>query len=134
MVSSVGHRRREHVTVPHGLHPFEKSLSLSLVLATSMDSARANDGIETTLHTSTAISAVRSKVEDDSLGRNETRSETCILTRSDDVMELFKHADQKSDQVHLKIQERQRSRQFFECIAETIDDMIDTVCSSLLSK
>ncbi len=33
-----------------------------------------------------------------------------------------------------KVEERQKNRQYFECIAQTVDHIVDSVCSSISSK
>jgi hypothetical protein len=57
-----------------------------------------------------------------------------FVNRCDDVIELFNYANIKSDQLMAKIEERQINRQYFECIAQTIDHVVDSVCSSITSK
>jgi hypothetical protein len=57
-----------------------------------------------------------------------------FVNRCDDVIELFNYANIKSDQLMAKIEERQINRQYFECIAQTIDYVVDSVCSSITSK
>ncbi len=57
-----------------------------------------------------------------------------FLNRCDDLIELFNYANIKSDQLMAKIEERQKNRQYFECIAHTIDHIVDSVCSSISSK
>jgi len=57
-----------------------------------------------------------------------------LWNRCDDLVELFNFANVKSDQLMTKIEERQKNRQYFECIAYTIEDIVDSVCSSMSSK
>ena len=56
------------------------------------------------------------------------------MSRCDDLTELFTYANIKSDELMAKIEERQKNRQYFECIAQTVDHIVDSVCSSITSK
>lgn len=56
------------------------------------------------------------------------------LNRCDDLVELFNYATVKSDQLMTKIEERHNNRQEFECVARTIEHMVDSVSSSISSK
>ncbi len=54
--------------------------------------------------------------------------------RCDDLVELYNYANVKSDQLMAKTEERKINRQDFESVAQTIDNIVDSVCSSLSSK
>jgi hypothetical protein len=56
------------------------------------------------------------------------------LNRCDDLVELYNCASVQSDQLMAKIEEREKNRQYFQCIAHTINDIVDSVCSSTSSK
>ncbi|CAF1188138.1 unnamed protein product [Rotaria sordida] len=51
--------------------------------------------------------------------------------RCDDLIELFQCANIKSDQLMAKIEERKKNRKYFECIAQSINHIVDSVCSSI---
>jgi len=57
-----------------------------------------------------------------------------FFNRCDDLIELFNYANIKSDQLMAKIEERRKARENFECISQTIDHIVDSVCSSISSK
>lgn len=54
--------------------------------------------------------------------------------RCDDLIELFHFANIKSDELIVKIERRIKNREYFQSIAYTIDDILDSVCSSISSK
>ncbi|CAF1257588.1 unnamed protein product [Rotaria sp. Silwood1] len=51
--------------------------------------------------------------------------------RCDDLIELFNCANIKSDELMAKIEEREKNRKYFECIAQTVNHIVDSVCSSI---
>ncbi|CAF4394421.1 unnamed protein product, partial [Rotaria sp. Silwood2] len=51
--------------------------------------------------------------------------------RCDDLIELFNCANIKSDELMAKIEERDKNRKYFESIAQTINHIVDSVCSSI---
>jgi len=53
------------------------------------------------------------------------------VLRCDDLVELFNYANVKSNQLMAKIEERKKNRQYLESIAQTIDHIVDSVCSSI---
>lgn len=57
-----------------------------------------------------------------------------LFRRCDDLVELFHSASIKSDQLMAKIEERKNNRQFYECVAHTINDLVDSICSSTSSR
>ncbi|CAF0918975.1 unnamed protein product [Adineta ricciae] len=50
--------------------------------------------------------------------------------RCDDLTELFNCANIQSDEIERKTQARQKDRQELECIYQTIDQIVDSACSS----
>lgn len=66
--------------------------------------------------------------------RNRKRILILFLIRCDDLVELFNFANVKSDQLMAKIEERQKNREYFECIDHTINNIVDSVCLSMSSK
>ncbi|CAF1312835.1 unnamed protein product [Adineta steineri] len=53
------------------------------------------------------------------------------VLRCDDLTELYNYAKIQSDELMTKIERRQNNRQNLECISQTIDHIVDSVCSSL---
>lgn len=56
------------------------------------------------------------------------------IARCDDLVELFHSASIQSDQLMAKIEERKKNQEFYQCVAHTINDIVDSVCSSTSSK
>ncbi|CAF3628281.1 unnamed protein product [Rotaria socialis] len=53
--------------------------------------------------------------------------------RCDNLIELYDYANIKSDELMAKIQERENKKIYLESIAETINHILDSVCSSISS-
>lgn len=50
--------------------------------------------------------------------------------RCDDLTELYEYANIQSDRLTVQIEERKENREFYETVANTIDEIVDSVCST----
>lgn len=95
-----------------------------------MESTWTNDRIKTSVNTNVKIFPIRSKVLPTKLSVYWFSILFWKKTRCDDLTELYEYANIQSDRLTVQIEERKENREFYETVANTIDEIVDSVCST----